>query len=181
MSDTMFAYKYHSPLSPLVLISNANALTGLRFEIQKPESKGDSNNDTESNSVEWVDEPLQCPILAQTVKWLDRYFAGLAPDFMPPIELKGSKFEKAVWNRFLEIPYGSLSTYGTVAARVARDLDTKVSAQAVGNAAKHNPIVILIPCHRVIGANRALTGYAAGLEFKEKLLQLERSVPKSLF
>ena len=101
-----------------------------------------------------------------TKRWLDIYFAGRQPDFTPPLHLIGSDFRRRVWKRLLEIPYGQTTTYGAL-------LGGGMSAQAVGGAVGHNPISIIVPCHRVIGANGSLTGYAGGIDKKIGLLTLE--------
>ena len=109
------------------------------------------------------------PVLEQTKVWLAQYFSGQIPGFLPPFKLNGTAFQKSVWKALLEIPYGETVTYGELANR----LHCK-SAQAVGGAVGRNPISLLIPCHRVIGADGSLTGYAGGLEKKEALLKLEK-------
>lgn len=115
------------------------------------------------------------PVLLQACAWLDRYFAGEKP--VPqelPLAPAGNKFRQTVWSRLKQIPYGQVLTYGELAGQVAQDLGRdKMSARAVGGAVGHNPISIIIPCHRVIGANGKLTGYAGGLEKKVQLLRLE--------
>lgn len=115
------------------------------------------------------------PIFEVTKKWLDRYFAGKKPDIselqLAPI---GSEFRQEVWNILCEIPYGEVITYGDIAKKMALKMNKKsMSGQAVGNAVGHNPISIIIPCHRVVGSNGSLTGYAGGIKTKIKLLELE--------
>lgn len=109
-----------------------------------------------------------CPVLEQTKNWLSQYFDGKIPGFLPTLKPAGTAFQKKVWDLLLQIPYGETITYGELAKR----LDCR-SAQAVGGAVGRNPISILIPCHRVIGADGKLTGYAGGVEKKEHLLNLE--------
>ena len=106
--------------------------------------------------------------MEQTKVWLSLYFEGKIPDFLPPLNPKGTEFQKQVWEALLQIPYGETNTYGAL----AKKLGCK-SAQAVGGAVGRNPISVLIPCHRVVGAGGKLTGYAGGVEKKEFLLQLE--------
>lgn len=113
------------------------------------------------------------PVLEQTKIWLSQYFSGSVPDFLPPMDLKGSEFQKRVWTLLLEIPYGKTVTYG----ELAKKLGCK-SAQAVGSAVGRNPISVLIPCHRVVGADGSLTGYAGGVEKKEFLHNLEAKICK---
>ena len=110
----------------------------------------------------------------RTREWLDLYFLGKAPDFMPPFSVSGTKFRKEVWELLLQIPYGQTTTYGELAKKLAaRRNIARMSAQAVGSAVGHNPVSILIPCHRVIGSDGSLTGYAGGIEKKAALLALE--------
>ena len=112
-----------------------------------------------------------CPVLEQAKHWLSQYFDGRIPSFLPPLKPAGTAFQKKVWDLLLQIPYGKTVTYG----QLAKQLDCR-SAQAVGNAVGRNPISILIPCHRVIGADGKLTGYAGGVEKKEALLNLEQTM-----
>ena len=112
--------------------------------------------------------------LFRTVKaWLDLYFSETEPDFMPPLAPVGTTFQQAVWEILKTIPYGETTTYGAIAKQLEKNTGRRMSAQAVGGAVGHNPISILIPCHRVIGANGSLTGYAGGLDKKEYLLRTE--------
>lgn len=151
---------YASPLGPITLASDGAALTGLWFDGQK--YFGSTLTEPyESGSA----RPLE-----QTKRWLEEYFAGGRPDELPPLRLFGSPFRRKVWHALLAIPYGETATY----AQLARSLDT--SPRAVGGAVGHNPISILVPCHRVVGAAGALTGYAGGIERKARLLALEGNV-----
>ena len=114
------------------------------------------------------------PIFDTASRWLAIYFAGGMPDFMPPISMLGSEFRKAVWEILLTIPYGKTMTYGEIARQMARSKELPaMSAQAVGGAVGHNPISLIVPCHRVVGTNGSLTGYVGGLEKKKYLLSLE--------
>ena len=160
-----YVQHWRSPLGALLLSSDGSALTGLWFEGQKYFA------DTLSDIRD--ERPL--PIFEQTVRWLETYFAGEAPDFTPPLAAKGTPFRKAVWDVLLTIPYGQTTTYGDIAAIIAaqRGLE-RVSAQAVGGAVGHNPISLIIPCHRVLGADGSLTGYAGGIEKKRWLLEMEK-------
>ena len=147
--------------------SNGEALTGLWFDCQKQNSC--SLEKEEKNLVNTTDH-----VLKETEKWLNTYFRGIEPDFLPPIMFDGTKFQETVWDILLSIPYGEIITYGEIADKIAkvRGLD-RMSAQAVGSAVSHNPIALIIPCHRVIGKNGNLTGYAGGIDKKIELLKLE--------
>lgn len=160
-----YMLRYASPLGGITMTGEGDALTGLWFDGQKY-----SNNILVSDRVE-----KHLPVFNKTIKWLDIYFSGGIPDFTPAISIESTAFRKAVWNILLTIPYGSTMTYGEIAKKIAlRQGMKRMSAQAVGGAVGHNPIVLIIPCHRVIGKNGSLTGYAAELEKKEALLRLER-------
>ena len=147
---------YDSPLGGILLAADEVGLTGLWFEGQKYFARDLSDVRIEQET----------PVLAEAKRWLDIYFAGGQPDFTPPLHLIGSDFRRRVWKRLLEIPYGQTTTYGAL-------LGGGMSAQAVGGAVGHNPISIIVPCHRVIGANGSLTGYAGGIDKKIGLLTLE--------
>lgn len=114
------------------------------------------------------------PVFDSVRRWLDGYFQGSCPDFMPPLFLSGTPFQRVVWDILSRIPYGTTVSYGDIAAEVANRLGKKrMSAQAVGGAVGHNPIAIIVPCHRVVGSDGSLTGYAGGLWRKKYLLELE--------
>ena len=121
-------------------------------------------------------------ILAEAKRWLDIYFTGNQPDFLPSLHPVGSAFRQSVWELLLQIPYGQTTTYGELARQLAKKqgLD-RVSAQAVGGAVGHNEISVMIPCHRVVGTNGSLTGYAGGIDKKVKLLELEHTDMTALF
>ena len=159
----IFAY-YDSPLGRITIAADGDAVCGVWFAGQKyyPELSGYAEAD--------------CAALKACRRWLDLYFTGREPDFLPPLAPKGSPFRQAVWAELLKIPYGETTTYGAIAAALARQrgLDS-MSAQAVGGAVGHNPISILIPCHRVVGTGGSLTGYAGGVDRKLFLLELERA------
>lgn len=154
----LFLTHYASPLGPILLAADETGLTGLWFEGQKyfPSFSG----------VEYQEK--ETPVLTETVRWLDVYFSGKDPGFLPPLHPQGSPFRQTVWDILLTIPRGQTMTYGEIARRLGVH-----SAQAVGGAVGHNPISILIPCHRVVGSDGSLTGYAGGVERKARLLQLE--------
>lgn len=154
----IYLTRYESPLGSILLAADGVGLTGLWFIGQKyfPSfSEGEALEE-------------ETPVLAEAIRWLNVYFSGASPDFLPPLHPQGSSFRQAVWNVLLTIPRGQTMTYG----EIARRLNVR-SAQAVGGAVGHNPVSILIPCHRVVGSDGNLTGYAGGLERKERLLQLE--------
>ena len=155
-----YTTNYVSPLGQLTLASDGEALCGLWFEGQKHFGRGASQP--------W--KMGEVPVFAQTKRWLDLYFAGQAPDFLPPLAPQGTAFQQAVWKLLAEIPYGQTVTYGQIARKLGCP-----SAQAIGGAVGRNPISILIPCHRVVGGNGALTGYAGGTHRKLALLTLESS------
>lgn len=157
---------YDSPLGGILLAADEIGLTGLWFDGQKHFARGLSNERIAQET----------PILAEAKRWLDIYFTGKAPDFTPPLHPTGSEFRKAVWEILLQIPYGQTTTYGEIARQLAEKQGlARMSAQAVGGAVGHNKISIIIPCHRVVGTNGSLTGYAGGIHKKEQLLELERA------
>lgn len=148
--------------------SDGNALTGLWFEGQKY-----FGVDFPKEKI--VYEQKELPIFEETIRWLDLYFSGKEPDFLPELSLNGTEFRKEVWKLLLEIPYGETVTYGEIAGKIAKKKGLlTMSAQAVGGAVGHNPISILVPCHRVVGSDGSLTGYAGGLDKKLALLTLEQ-------
>lgn len=154
----------------MVLASTDGRISGLWFLGQKY-----FGSTLVGNEVEKEDDAIR-----QTKRWLDRYFAGETPDGLPPLRLSGSAFKQTVAQIMLRIPRGQTMTYGEIAAEAARLLGMpRMSAQAVGGAVGHNPISILVPCHRVVGAKGQLTGYAGGLERKQALLTLEKNVLKT--
>ena len=155
----MIVTTYDSPLGQMRLSCEGDFLTAITFAGQKYEKKHIPKDAAPGSHL----------VLEQTKLWLSTYFAGSIPDFLPPIKPEGTDFQKRVWEQLLQIPYGKTVTYGGL----AKQLNCK-SAQAVGGAVGRNPISILIPCHRVMGADGQLTGYAGGVEKKEYLLKLEK-------
>ena len=155
--------RYDSPLGPITLAGEDGALTGLWFDGQKYFGAGLPAGTPEG-------EP---PVFRQVRAWLDRYFRGEDPGPAPPLAPAGTAFQRAVWEVLREIPYGRTATYGQVAQAAGRGLGRTTSPRAAGSAVGRNPISLLIPCHRVVGAGGSLTGYAGGLERKEALLKLE--------
>ena len=162
-----FFLKLPSPLGTLHLESDGEALTCVLYEGEKaPHPKGVT-----------LQEAPQLPVLVAARTWLSRYFEGHDPGVPPPVRPQGTPFQQSVWRRLLTIPYGSTTTYGALAAHLAaHNASGRMSAQAVGQAVGRNPISIIIPCHRVIGADGSLTGYAGGLDKKKFLLGLEGSI-----
>lgn len=160
----IYTAHYDSPLGRLFLAADEEGLIGLWFEEAAHFADG----------LPTEREETETPVLAETKKWLDLYFRGQKPEFLPKLHPVGSNFRQEVWALLREIPYGRTTTYGTLAKELARRQGkTTVSAQAVGGAIGHNRISILIPCHRVVGSSGSLTGYAGGLEKKVQLLKLE--------
>ena len=161
----MFESRLHSPLGEVRLRSDGKLLTGLWFVGQV--------NDAKNNcGIEMKDD---LPIFVQVENWLERYFSGKPTPITFPLQPKGTIFQERVWKILQEIPYGETMTYGEIAQRIAKEKGVATySAQAVGQAVGKNPISILIPCHRVLGKNGALTGYAGGVHRKEQLLRIER-------
>ena len=157
----IYTAHYTSPLGGITLASDSMALTGLYFDGERdfPDLSAAHKKDF--------------PVFGEVMRWLDLYFAGKEPDFMPPLAPVGTTFQQAVWEILKTIPYGGTTTYGAIAKRLEKSTGKRMSAQAVGGAVGRNPISILIPCHRVIGADGSLTGYAGGLDKKEALLRLE--------
>lgn len=157
---------YNSPVGKLLLASKNNKLIGVWIENQKYYL---------SNLKEKMQKKDDEEILIKTKNWLDRYFENKNPHISElDIEPIGTDFSKKVWIILCTIPYGKVITYGEIAKKISKAMNKdKMSAQAVGNAVAHNPISIIIPCHRVIGANGNLTGYAGGLDIKMRLLKHE--------
>ena len=159
-----YTHHYVSPLGGITMASDGEYLTGLWFDGQKYFA------DTLSVQREEKDLDVFC----RTDNWLDIYFSGKEPNFTPPLRMKGTEFRQEVWQILLTIPFGKTMTYGEIAKVLANRRGIKsMSAQAVGGAIGHNPISLIIPCHRVVGTNGALTGYAGGLEKKVWLLDME--------
>lgn len=168
----IFTGYYASPLGNILLAADETGLTGLWFEGQKYFARGLPEERREAET----------PILAEAKRWLDIYFSGEKPDFLPSLHPAGSQFRQDVWNILLEIPYGKTRTYGEIAKKLAERRNLPhISAQAVGGAVGHNPVSIVIPCHRVVGANGSLTGYAGGIDKKVRLLELEGADMTKLF
>jgi len=161
-----YSTTYPSPVGILTLACDGEHLVGLWIEGQKYHGSTISEEMTEKDGM---------PVFDDAKKWLDRYFAGEKPAISElPLAPIGSEFRQEVWRILCEIPYGQIITYGDIAKKMAAKMHKKsMSSQAVGGAVGHNPISIIIPCHRVIGSNGSLTGYAGGIDTKIKLLEME--------
>ncbi len=167
MVQELYAMRYDSPVGQLLVVEREKALAGLWIEGQKyyPVFRpGELQERADTDTLNHVKD------------WLDRYFTGKRPVIGElPLAPSGTEFRMAVWKLLCEIPYGEVTTYGEIARKITSQRGTgKTSARAVGGAVGHNPISIIIPCHRVMGADGSLTGYAGGIEKKKKLLEIER-------
>ena len=163
----LYTAAYDSPLGVMTLASDGTSLMGLWFDGQRyaPDLKPGAESASD------------LPVFEQTARWLDRYFAGTMPRFLPPLDPPGTPFRRLVWALLRQIPPGSVATYAQIAAQAAQKMGrAHMAAQAVGGAVGPNPISILIPCHRVVGSDGSLTGYAGGIDRKAALLRLERSM-----
>nr|MDD6335566.1 methylated-DNA--[protein]-cysteine S-methyltransferase [bacterium] len=162
---------YQSPLGPITLASDGRHITGLWFNGQKYFAA----------TLTGKAQKKSLPVFEQARSWLDIYFGGQKPDFVPPLSMSGSPFRQMVWEKLRQIPYGQLTTYSRIAQEIAAQRGlASVPAQAVGGAVAHNPISIIVPCHRVVGQSGSLTGYAGGIERKLRLLTLEKADTKKL-
>jgi len=157
-----YTFHYDSPLGGITLAGNGEALTGLWFDGQK----------YFADTLEREHEEKALPVFAETIQWLDLYFSGQAPDFTPKLNPRGTAFRRAVWDALLTIPYGQTVTYGQIGKKLGL---SRGAAQAVGGAVGHNPISLIIPCHRVVGSDGSLTGYAGGIDKKRSLLEMEQA------
>ena len=163
---------YQSPIGRILLAADETCLTGLWFEGQKYFGL----------HLDKEREEKEIPLFQAAKQWLDIYFSGEEPRIPLPLHLRGTDFQKEVWEILRTIPYGQTMTYGEIAGRLAgKKGKGRVSARAVGGAVGHNQISIIVPCHRVVGANGSLTGYAGGIEKKVKLLELEKADDQFLF
>ena len=172
MKNMVYTCIYKSKLGEILLAADEIGLTGLWFSGQKyfASTLPDKHISRET------------PVLSETKEWLDVYFSGKEPDFTPALHPAGSPFRQAVWQILLQIPYGQTMTYGEIAKKMAQMQDAPhMSAQAVGGAVGHNEVSIIIPCHRVVGTNGSLTGYAGGIEKKIALLELEHTDMSGFF
>ena len=166
-----YTHHYDSPLGKITLGSDGENIIGLWFNGQKYFA------DTLGEHIE-----KSLPVFDLADKWLDIYFSGNEPDFIPPIKMNATPFRRAVWEIMLTIPYGKTMTYGEIAKQLAVKKGIKrMSAQAVGGAVGHNSISLIIPCHRVVGTNGSLTGYAGGINKKVRLLKMEKADMNKFF
>jgi len=153
---------YESPLGTLTLYATASALVGLTFPTQF----------VNFQEPVVIDQTISSPILQQTIQWLDQYFNGQIPTVSIPLAPQGTTFQEKVWSQLQHIPYGTSLTYGELSQRVFNS-PTPKGAQAIGSAVGANPISLIIPCHRILGKGKALTGYTGGLSIKRALLTIE--------
>ena len=159
-----YTRRYDSPLGGITMAGDGEALTGLWLDGQKHFA----------STLSAVRSDRNLPVFDETVRWLDIYFSGKDPGFTPKMRLTGTSFQHTVWNILLTIPYGRTMTYGQIAERLTGWTGVRrASARAIGGAVGRNPVSLIVPCHRVIGADGSLTGYAGGIELKAKLLRLE--------
>lgn len=149
---------YDSPFGGITLASDGSELIGLWWDFQRYFGSTLGNTQTLCRSDDAIDAAR---------RWLDVYFSGAIPDFTPPLRLVGTPFQQRVWRELMSIPYGEVLSYGSMAKRIG------TSARAVGGAVGRNPISLIVPCHRVIGSDAAMTGYAGGIDLKRQLLSLE--------
>ena len=160
----IYTYEYNSPLGAITLACDGEFITGLWFNGQRHFG----------NILPEKTEMKNHSLFFDAKRWLDIYFSGSEPDFLPPMRYDSTPFRKAVCDIMLTIPYGKTMTYGEIASKIAKQKGIeRMSAQAVGGAVGHNPISLMIPCHRVVGTNGSLTGYGGGIKRKVKLLELE--------
>lgn len=168
----VYTAEYDSPLGTITLACDGEAITGLWFNGQK----------YFGHILPRETMQQEQPLFAEARRWLDIYFSGRDPGFLPPLRYDSTPFRKLICSIMLTIPYGQTMTYGEIAAEAARQQGIKtMSAQAVGGAVGHNPISLMIPCHRVVGTSGSLTGYAGGIERKVKLLALEHADMQKFF
>ncbi len=170
----MYSTTYPSPVGLLTLAADGENLLGLWLEGQK------YFGDTVPEAM--LEKP-NLPLFNKTRRWLDKYFQGKKPSPSElPLAPRGGEFRQAVWGLLCEIPYGEVLTYGQIAKKMARQMKkATMSSQAVGGAVGRNPISIIIPCHRVVGANGSLTGFAGGIDKKIQLLEWEGVDTSRLF
>lgn len=162
-------YIYGSPLGELLILADAEGVCGVYAGDMK-------FSDDEAEFCEYPDEKGEADIhIENAVRWFDEYFKGKDPGFLPDIHLCGTEFQKQVWEILLKIPYGHTLSYGEIAHQIAEIRGiSRMSAQAVGGAVGANRILIMVPCHRVLGKDGSLTGFSAGIDMKEWLLKSEK-------
>lgn len=163
---------YKSPVGGILLAADEIGLTGLWFEGQKYFAL----------YLDKEHEERELPVFETAKRWLDIYFSGREPDFKVPLHFTGTDFQNEVWEILYSIPYGQTMTYGEIAKQLAKKRGlSRMSAQAVGGAVGRNEISVIVPCHRVVGANGSLTGYAGGIDKKIALLKLEKAYKEEFF
>lgn len=166
----MHTCDYESPLGKMLLAADEDGMTGAWFYGQRYFARGLEGAEKDAETGELADSP----VLLAARRWLDAYFAGDRPDVANvPLAPRGTAFQRRVWGALLTIPYGETRTYGKLAAKLGS------SPRAIGAAVGRNPISVIIPCHRVVGADGSLTGYAGGLDRKQALLELEQTPAKT--
>lgn len=164
--------EYNSPIGEMMFAADDSGLIGVWFKHSKYYAHGLSPEHTVKET----------PVLEKTKLWLDIYFTGKEPDFTPPLHLQGTDFQLAVWEILQTIPYGTTASYGDIAAKTAAKTGlSRMSPQAVGGAAGRNRLSVIVPCHRVVGANGSLTGYAGGIDKKIQLLRYEGAFKEEFF
>ncbi len=171
-NDMQYTSRYKSPLGEIIIAADEKGLTGLWFVGQKYFGL----------YLDKKNEEKEIQILKDAKKWLDIYFSGKEPNFKLPLHFIGTDFQNEVWEILCSIPYGKTMTYGEIADILAKRKGIKrMSAQAVGGAVGHNQISVIVPCHRVVGSNGSLTGYAGGINKKIKLLKIEKGYKDEFF
>lgn len=163
---------YQSPVGEMLIAADDIGVVGIWFRNEK----------YFAYCLDKENEPRETSVINESKRWLDVYFQGREPDFCPPLYMIGTDFQIEVWNILREIPYGSTTTYNEIAKRIAtnRGLE-RMSAQAVGTAVGKNNINLIVPCHRVVGTNNSLSGYAGGIDKKIRFLKLEGAFKEEYF
>ena len=153
--------RFSSPIGEITVVGGKESIYYVNFSDRVPLSRQ-------------IGAEVSLPVLEDARRWLNIYFSGAVPDFTLPMAYEGTAFQRSVWRLLEEIPYGGSVTYGQLARRIEEQTGRRTAAQAVGQAVGHNPISLIVPCHRVLGADGALTGYGGGLDRKRWLLRLEK-------
>lgn len=168
----LYTSVYKSPFGEILFVADSVGLVGVWFDKEKYFAANSSVKHQE----------MDLPVFEKTRKWFDAYFKGEIPTTYVPLHFTGTKFQNEVWKLLCDIAYGQTTTYGDIAKKIAKKYGIKkMSAQAVGGAVSRNKISIIVPCHRVIGVNGNLTGYAGGIDKKIFLLKLEKSYKENFF
>lgn len=163
---------YQSPVGEILLAADKVGAVGIWFKDEK----------YYAYCLDKENEPKETPIIRELKRWLDIYFDGREPDFIPPLHMIGTPFQIEVWNILREIPYGKTTTYSEIAKKIARNRGIeRMSAQAVGTAVGKNSINLIVPCHRVVGTSNSLAGYAGGIDKKIRFLKLEGAYKDEYF